>query len=240
MKVALLGYGKMGTAIHQELSQNANDEVVLKIEQENKEALTKENLQKADIAIEFSTPETAVKHIEACFEANVPIVVGTTGWLDQFEKVKKECEENGKTLFYASNFSIGVNIFFAVNQYLAKLMDGQMQYDTNIEEIHHTEKLDSPSGTAISLAEGILKNMQRLNEWENNPKDEKEGVLSVTSRRKPDVPGTHIIRYESEIDKITFSHEAKSRRGFVQGAIMAARFVKDKKGYYEMKDLLKF
>lgn len=240
MKVALLGYGKMGSAIHQQLSANEEDEVVLKIQKDNQSDLTKENLQKADVAIEFSTPQTAVKHIQACFEANVPVVVGTTGWLDQFEDIKKECSEKDQCLFYASNFSIGVNIFFQINKKLAQLMNGQDQYECAIEEIHHTEKLDSPSGTAITLGEEIIDHLDRKKEWENNPKDPSEDVLEIISRRKRDVPGTHIIRYESSIDKITISHEAKSRLGFVQGAIMAARYVKDRKGFYEMKDLLKF
>ncbi|MEX2588651.1 MAG: 4-hydroxy-tetrahydrodipicolinate reductase [Chitinophagales bacterium] len=242
MNIALLGYGKMGTAIEQLITEQGEDEVVLKIHKDNKDELTVENLQKADVAIEFSTPDTAVKHIEKCFEADIPVVVGTTGWLDDFERIKKYCLENDKTLFYASNFSIGVNIFFEVNRQLAKLMNGQEQYEPDIEEIHHTEKLDSPSGTAITLAEGILSNLKRKSKWENNPKEEKEDVLPVISRRQPDVPGTHIIHYESDIDYITISHEAKSRRGFVQGAVMAAKWVhnKQEKGYFEMKDLLKF
>lgn len=240
MKIALLGYGKMGKGIEKLLLDQNEDEVVLKIHKDNSEDLTTENLKKADVAIEFSTPSTAVKHIKACFEADVPVVVGTTGWLDEFDRIKEYCLANDKTLFYASNFSIGVNIFFEVNKYLARLMNGQAQYSPEIEEIHHAEKLDSPSGTAISLAMDLLANLDRKSKWVNNPNEAETDVLPIVSRREPDVPGTHIIKYESDIDFIEIQHEAKSRLGFIQGAVMAAKWVQEKKGFYQMKDLLKF
>lgn len=239
MKIALLGYGKMGKAIEAYILEQGKDEVVLKIEAANQDELTTENLQKADVAIEFSTPQTAVKHIEACFEAGLPVVVGSTGWLADFERIKSACKANGNTLFYASNFSVGVNIFFELNRQLAKLMNTQTQYTAEIEEIHHTEKLDSPSGTAITLAEGLISNMDRKSKWENNVSDNAE-VLPILSKREPEVPGTHTIRYDSEIDFISITHEAKSRKGFVQGAVLAAQWVYGKTGYFDMKDLLKF
>lgn len=239
MKIALLGYGKMGKGIEQLILEQGKDEVVLTISESNKDELTSENLQKADVAIEFSTPKTAVKHIEACFDAGIPVVVGTTGWLVEFDRIKTQCLSNGNTLFYASNFSVGVNIFFELNRQLAKLMETQTQYSPEIEEIHHTEKLDSPSGTAITLAQGLIENLKRKTSWENNPSD-KEAVLPIISKREPAVPGTHTIRYDSDIDFISITHEAKSRKGFIQGAVMAAQWVNGKTGYFEMKDLLKF
>jgi 4-hydroxy-tetrahydrodipicolinate reductase len=239
LKVALIGYGKMGKAIEGVIQKDyvGKMEVVHRIDETNIHLLQPESLSKADVAIEFTTPHTAVENIFHCFNANVPVVVGSTGWYDQLENVKKICKEKNQTLFYASNFSIGVNIFFEVNQYLARLMNKNNQYTTKLTEIHHTEKKDAPSGTGITLAEGILKEMPRYQKWVNH-ESQQAAELPVISLREPNVPGTHIIQYDSEIDFIKIEHTAHSRLGFAQGAVQAAEFVAGKKGIFGMKDLL--
>jgi 4-hydroxy-tetrahydrodipicolinate reductase len=216
MKIALLGYGKMGKEIEQ-IALALKHEVILKIDDSNLHELTLENLKKADVAIEFTTPKSAVANILKCFEANVPVVVGTTGWLDKLEEIKKICVEKNQAFFYASNFSIGVNLFFRLNVYLARLMKDHPEYFASMEEIHHIHKKDEPSGTGISLAEGILKEHVGL-----------EG----------EVPGTHMISYTSKVDEIKISHEAYSRKGFAEGAVHAAIWLVDKKGVFGMKDML--
>ena len=241
MKFALIGYGKMGKTIEQViLDQNPNDEIVLKITDSNLPDLTVENLKKADVAIEFTTPQSAVKNIYTCFEAGIPVVVGTTAWLHQLDEVKKQCSDKNSTLFFSPNFSVGVNIFWAVNQKLAQLMNTQSQYQVSMEEIHHTEKLDAPSGTAVKTAEIILEHLQRKKNWQlqedNHVKE--DNALLIVAKREPHVPGTHTVRYESDVDFIEIKHEAKSRKGFAEGAVLAARWLVGKKGVFDMKDLL--
>ena len=237
MKFALLGYGKMGKSI-ESIAVERGHEVVLKINADNLEDLTQENLSVADVAIEFSAPEHVLSNIGISLKVGTPIVVGTTGWYDQQEAVYKQVKEFNGTFLAASNFSVGVNIFFEINRRLAELMANQNIYTAAIEEIHHTEKLDSPSGTAITLADGIIQQMGSYSSWENNPNEKKE-VLEIVSFREPNIPGTHEITYDSDIDQISIKHEAKNRKGFALGAVLAAEFIQAKKGIFTMKDVLK-
>lgn len=246
MKIALIGYGKMGQTIDR-LAKAAGHEVVLKISSSNAAELTPENLRPADVAIEFSRPETAFENITLCLRSGVPVVVGTTGWLDRLEEAKNRCKINGGAFLYASNFSIGVNIFFAVSRYLAGLMEGRPQYDVRMEEIHHTQKLDHPSGTAITLAEGILNEISRKKFWTARLEGDDNGQngataeqLPILSKRIEHVPGTHIVTWASGIDTIEISHTAHSREGFAAGALAAAEWIIGKQGYFEMKDMLGF
>lgn len=238
MKIALVGYGKMGKTIER-LAQEKGHDIVLIIDKDNPQDFTPENLQKADVAIEFSQPESALENIKKCLEAGVPIIVGTTGWLEHLDEAKAICERTGSAMIQATNFSIGVNLFFALNRYLAKMMNGQPQYDIQIEEIHHTQKLDAPSGTAITLANGILQEVGRKNKWVNHDTDVKN-ELSIISKRIDPAPGTHEVTYRSEIDTIKISHEAHSREGFALGAIAAAEWIVGKRGFFTMQDVLGF
>ena len=238
MKIALIGYGKMGREI-EKIALQRKHEIVSIIDINNPEDFDSQQFLTADAAIEFSQPQSAVDNYKKCFERNIPVVAGTTGWLNRFDEIKKICESSNKTFFYASNFSIGVNIFFAVNRYLAKIMNNFPAYNVGMEEIHHIHKLDSPSGTAISLAEDILKNIDRKTKW----KEGTEGVssdLQIHSKREGEVPGIHEIFYESEVDVISIKHEAKNRKGLALGAVLAAEFIKGKKGFFTMKDMLDF
>lgn len=237
MKVALIGYGKMGKEIEQVLLEQNDAEVVLKISDHNLTELTTENLQKADVAIEFTQPDAAVDNIYKCFEAGVPVVVGTTAWLHRLNEVRDRCQEKNGSLFVSPNYSIGVNIFWEVNRKLAQLMNMQPQYDVSMEEIHHTEKKDAPSGTAVKTVEVVMQEMKRKTSWRLNTTDRQEQLL-IVAKREVNVPGTHIVTYDSTVDFIEIKHEAKSRRGFAEGAVMAARFMMGKKGFFEMKDLL--
>lgn len=248
MKIAILGYGKMGKII-EKIAIDRKHEIVLKIDVTNQDELTTENLQKADVAIEFSTPGTVLDHIEACFKAKVPVIVGTTGWYGHLQRLKDECEQGGATMLYASNFSVGVNVFFHVNKILAKLMNNYPYYDVQVEEIHHTQKLDSPSGTAITIAEGIVDGLENKKEWVNIlSTDGNEGVedtvkpdqLLIESFRIENVPGTHTVVYDSEVDSIEFKHTAHNRSGFALGAVLAAEWVQGKKGFYSAKDMFNF
>ena len=244
MKIALLGYGKMGKII-EKIATDRKHEIVLKIDYDNLHDLTAENLQKADVAIEFSTPSTVLSNIKLCLSAGVPIVVGTTGWYDEIPALKQECADGNKTMIYASNFSVGVNIFFHVNRILAKMMNNHPYYDVQVEEIHHTQKLDSPSGTAITIAEGIIENLDAKQKWVNALVDANGDVednfkadeLLIESHRIDSVPGTHTIIYDSEIDTIEFKHTAHNRNGFALGAVLAAEWIKDKKGFYSVADM---
>lgn len=236
MKIALIGYGKMGKEI-EKIALDRGHDIVLKIDIANPEDLTIRNLQQADVAIEFTIPSSAVANYQLCFEAGIPVVSGTTGWLDRLEEVTKTCQQLNGTFFYASNFSLGVNIFFALNKKLAALMANRPEYKVEMEEIHHTQKLDAPSGTAITLAEGILENIPSLTAWVNNPTGNSQ-ELGIISQRIGEVPGTHIINYDSEVDTIQISHRAKSRKGFAFGAVLAAEFSQGKKGVLNMNDLL--
>ncbi len=236
MKIALIGYGKMGKAI-EEIAMANGDEVVLKITIDNTEDFTVENLQKAGVAIEFSTPHSAVGNIKKCFDAGIPVVCGTTGWLKDLDAIKEYCAQKQGAFLYASNFSIGVNLFFALNKYLASLMNAHNEYDVSMEEVHHTQKKDAPSGTAITLAEQILENIKSKNNWVNNVTDN-SSELEITSKREGDVPGIHTIKYNSPNDYIEITHSAYNRKGFAAGAVQAAKFIIDKKGIFSMQDVL--
>jgi 4-hydroxy-tetrahydrodipicolinate reductase len=238
MKVAILGYGKMGKTIEPILIERGH-EIPLKVNANNLEDLTLENLRKCDVAIEFTQPESAIDNYRLCFEAGIPVVSGTTGWLAHLDMVKEEMKDANGTLFYAPNYSIGVNIFFKVNEFLAKLMNKQRSYDVALEEIHHTQKLDSPSGTGIRTADIIIEALDHKTKWAENVKSA-ENELLIKVKREDNVPGTHIVEYISDVDKISLGHTAFSRQGFALGAVLAAEFVLGKKGFYEMNDLLNF
>ncbi|MBP6456622.1 MAG: 4-hydroxy-tetrahydrodipicolinate reductase [Chitinophagaceae bacterium] len=236
MKIALIGYGKMGKAI-EEIALTKGHEIVLKINSSNLADFTKEHLKKADVAIEFSRPELAFENIKTCLEANISVVCGTTSWWEKLDDIKEITTENKGAFLYASNFSIGVNIFFEINKKLAQLMKEHLEYDVKMEEIHHTQKLDAPSGTAISLANDILAEVSRKEKWVNN-KTNNLSELEIISKREDPAPGTHSILYKSEIDEIEIKHTAHSRMGFAIGAVLAAEFLSTKSGIYTMKDVL--
>ena len=236
MKIALIGYGKMGKTI-EEIALQKGHEIVLKIDLENKDELTTENLQQADVAIEFTGPENAIANIYKCFDSNIPVVCGSTGWLQHWGAVEKYCIEKNGTFLYASNFSIGVNIFFEVNKRLAALMSKQPAYDVTIEEIHHTAKKDAPSGTAITLAEQVIIELPRKSSWINEPTTNDE-LLVIESKRIDPAPGTHTVKYSSGVDDIAIIHTAHNRKGFAGGAVLAAEFLAGKRGMFFMKDVL--
>jgi 4-hydroxy-tetrahydrodipicolinate reductase len=236
MKIALIGYGKMGKEI-EKIALGRGHEIVLKIEITNPEELTIANLQKADVAIEFTVPTSAAANYKMCFQAGIPVVSGTTGWLGQLPEVQQLCKTLNGTFFYASNFSLGVNIFFSLNRKLASLMTKRSEYKPEVTEIHHTQKLDSPSGTAITLAEGIMANIPEKKNWVNHLTGVND-ELGIISLREGDAPGTHIITYDSEVDYIEITHCAKSRKGFAFGAVLAAEYSFGKKGILSMNDML--
>lgn len=238
MKIALIGYGKMGHEI-EKIALERGHKIVSIIDMNNNQDFESEGFKSADVAIEFSTPASAINNYRRAFAANVPIVAGTTGWLEHMDEVKEACDKNGKTFFYASNYSLGVNIFFAVNKYLSKLMNPFTDYDVEMEETHHIHKLDAPSGTAITLAEGILANLNRKNRW-NLETEEKETDIAIHCIREGEVPGNHKVIYKSEYDSITIEHDAKTRKGFALGAVLAAEFTAGKKGFLGMNDLFNF
>lgn len=226
----------MGKEI-EKIALERGHEIALKIDKDNIADLNDENLSKVDAAIEFTTPDTAYANFQKCFLSKTPVVVGTTGWLDKLDEIKATCEQ-GQRFFYASNFSLGVNIFFSINEKLAALMNPHSEYQVEIEEIHHTQKLDSPSGTAISTADGILKGLDRKTKWEE-AETVGEDTIKIEAKRIENIPGTHIVTYDSEIDEVKLSHRAKNRKGFALGAVLAAEFVvKQEPGVYQMKDLL--
>jgi 4-hydroxy-tetrahydrodipicolinate reductase len=237
MNIALLGYGKMGHEI-EAIAKSKGHHIPLIIDINNQTDLNKENLEKVDVAIEFSTPQTAYNNILKCFEAHIPIVVGTTGWLDKFEEISNIVLSQKQGLFYASNYSIGVNIFFKINLELARLMNSQPDYDVNIVETHHITKLDAPSGTAISLANDIIKVIDRKKHWKLDQHEPE--TLNIHAVRRENVPGIHNVKYESEVDFIEIIHNAKSRKGFALGAVLAAEYMRCRKGIYGMNDLLNF
>ena len=230
MKIALLGYGKMGKAI-EKIAIERGHTIVLKVDKDDKNY----DLSKANVAIDISIPSAAVDNITNCFNAGVPIVSGTTGWLDHYDEIIALCKEKNGSFIYASNYSLGVNLFFELNQKLAKMMSPLEGYATTMEEIHHTEKLDAPSGTAITLAEGIIQNTDKkawkLDEGDND-------TIAITAKRIGKVPGTHTVTYTSEIDDIEIKHTAHNRQGFSLGAVVAAEWLKDKTGIFTMKDVL--
>jgi 4-hydroxy-tetrahydrodipicolinate reductase len=236
MKIALIGYGKMGKAI-EEIAMHKGHEIVLKISQVNLADFNKENLQKADIAIEFTGPHSASENVMKCIEWNVPVVCGSTGWLERYHEVVKSVEQHQGSFLYASNFSVGVNIFFEINKKLAQLMAHRPDYDVSIKEIHHTAKKDAPSGTAISLAEQVMQQIDRKKRWVNKATGNKADLFIFSERTDP-APGTHHVKYHSAIDDIEIIHTAHNRTGFAAGAVMAAEFIVGKKGVYSMKDVL--
>lgn len=245
MNIALLGYGKMGQIIERFATERGHD-IVLKIGIENIEDFTQENLEKADVAIDFSAPDAAVSNIYKCFEAGLPVVVGTTGWYGSLQQIKNDCLKGNNTLLYGSNFSVGVNLFFHLNKVLAKLMNNYPAYEVQVEEIHHTQKLDSPSGTAMTIAEDIIEAVDRKSEWVNEvigtsvPDAFKNEQLLIESHRIENVPGTHTVVYSSEVDEIEIKHTAHSRAGFALGAVIAAEWLENKQGFYSIADVFDF
>lgn len=233
MKIALLGYGKMGKAIEQ-IAISRGHEVTLKINKSSKDY----NIREADVAIDFSIPDAAVSNISHCLNNGVPVISGTTGWLNDYNDIAQLCKEQDGAFIYASNFSLGVNLFFEINNYLAKMMQSQTQYNTSIEEIHHTQKLDAPSGTAITLAEGIIENAIASDWHLENDNIKNPDSISIEAKRIENVPGTHIIKYDSDIDSIHISHTAHNRQGFALGAVVAAEWIIGKTGIFTMKDVL--
>ncbi len=236
MKIALIGYGKMGKAI-EAIALSKGHEIVLKIDIQNNHEFTQQELKLADVAIEFTGPHSAFDNVKKCMDWGIPVVSGSTGWLDKWDEIKKLCDSNNGTLIYSSNYSIGVNLFFELNKQLAKLMDPYHDYDVTMTEIHHTEKKDAPSGTAISLAEQILSNMGRKNKWVNAASSSVSDLVIQSERIDP-APGTHSVRYSSPIDDIEIIHTAHTRIGFASGAVLAAEFAYQKKGTFTMKDVL--
>ncbi|WP_268036621.1 4-hydroxy-tetrahydrodipicolinate reductase [Algoriphagus sp. PAP.12] len=240
MNILLLGYGKMGHLIGQ-IAESRGHSLAGKINIDNRSELDQLDASQIDAAIEFSQPEAAVENIKWCLENGIPILSGTTGWLEKKPELDVLTAEKNGAFFYASNYSIGVNIFFKVNEFLAKLMNETTGYTASIEEIHHTAKKDAPSGTAITLAEGIIDNKADFKDWYlTGEMDGSEQSLPITSKRIDPAPGTHIIRYQSEIDDIEISHTAHSRQGFALGAVLVAEWIQGKKGVLSMNDFLSF
>ncbi len=236
MKIALLGYGKMGMEI-EKIALRRHHVITLTIDSPEQWIEKGKFLNQADVAIDFSTPKVVVENIYRCFDAGIPVVVGTTGWYEYLDVIKRDCLSGNKTFFYATNFSIGVNLFFDLNRHLAKLMSKYPEYEISIQETHHIHKQDAPSATAIVLANDIIHNMERKEKWvQDIPVS--PGEIEIKSRRTDNVPGTHIIRYECGNDLIEISHTAKNRIGFAEGAIRAAEWIQGQKGYFEMKDLI--
>lgn len=234
MKIALLGYGKMGKEVEAIALQRRHD-IVIKIDSKNAGSFNA-NFEGADIAIDFSLPDTAISNINKCFYAHVPIVVGTTGWYNFFSEVEAECIKQDGTMFYATNYSLGVNLFMRVNSYLASLMNTHDNYNVSIEEIHHIHKLDKPSGTAITLANDIIGRIDRKKKWSIT--EDNSETLFIKDVRQGEVPGTHMIKYNSAVDEIEIKHTAHNRKGFAFGALLAAEFIYGKKGIFTMQDLI--
>jgi len=237
LNIALIGYGKMGKEI-EKIALERGHFVSLKIDENNSSDLNSENLKNVDVCIEFTNPKSVIQNIKTCFKNNVPIVSGTTGWINELQNIIDLCKNTNKTFFYASNYSIGVNIFFEINKKLANLMNFQNEYEIEITEIHHTQKLDSPSGTAITIANQIIENIDRKSAWKESQKVD-SNEIKTTALRQENVTGTHIINYISEIDEIEIKHVANNRKGFAIGAVLAAEFIAGKNGYFTMSDMLK-
>ncbi|MCO5259282.1 MAG: 4-hydroxy-tetrahydrodipicolinate reductase [Crocinitomicaceae bacterium] len=238
MNIALVGYGKMGKAI-EEIAVQRGHTIVAKINRDT--PLDTLLIQKIDVAIEFTRPDVVVNNLLFCLKHHLPVVVGTTAWYDDFNKVVEQVKQENGALLYASNFSIGVNIFFEINRKLAQLMNPYTDYKAAVEEIHHLQKLDAPSGTAVTIANTIIENNDQLSTWklgEETHPTVTNNELGITSYRKPDVPGTHIVTYQSDIDTIEIKHEAHNRKGFALGAVMAAEYLFGKKGIFTMSDVL--
>lgn len=236
MRIALIGYGKMGRAI-EEVALQRGHEIVIKIDQSNLHEFTKENFAIAEAAIEFTSPHSALENVKKCLDFGVPVVCGSTGWTDRLEEMKKICADKNGSFIYSSNYSVGVNIFFEINKKLAALMAPHKEYEVILEETHHTQKKDAPSGTAITLAEQILEQVKRKKQWVNELSDHPED-LEIISQRVDPAPGTHSVKYSSAIDTIEIIHTAHNRKGFASGAVLAAEFAKDNKGFFTMKEVL--
>lgn len=236
MKIALVGYGKMGKAI-EAIAQQRGHSTGLVIDLENKDKFTADNLHSCDVAIEFTGPESAFENISTCLDAGIPVVSGSTGWLAQWNAIAEKCRERDGSLLYASNFSVGVNIFFEVNKRLAALMKDREEYEVILEEIHHTQKKDAPSGTAITLAEQVLAEVPRKKEWINDTSAD-PSKLVILSKREDPAPGTHSVKYSSSVDDIEIIHTAHSRQGFALGAVLAAEYIHNKKGIFNMRQVL--
>ncbi len=237
MKIALIGYGKMGRIIEQ-IALERGHKITCIIDMHNIGDFESKEFKKADVAIEFTTPNSALSNILRAFAVKLPVVCGTTGWTQHLPALKQEIEAKGHALFWSSNYSIGVSIFREVNKYLAKLMNQFSYYNVKMTEVHHTQKLDAPSGTAITLAEEIIENLDRKKQWSKTSEDDPSDI-AIKSIRRDEVPGTHTVAYESEIDSISIEHKANNRHGFALGAVMAAEFLAGKKGFYSMQDMLK-
>ncbi len=234
MRIALVGYGKMGKAI-EKIALKRGHEVSLKITIDNTSDIGLIHASNTDIAIEFSTPDSALENVITCLKNNIPTISGSTGWNQNLLEVKNICKDLNGTFLHSSNFSLGVNIFFKINEILAGIMDRHTAYNVSIDETHHIQKKDQPSGTAISLAEGILEKIKRVNKWSE---DEQNESIPITSIRENEVPGRHKVTYENEIDRITIEHDAKSRSGFALGAVLVAEWIQDKKGFLSINDFL--
>ncbi|MDR2472475.1 MAG: 4-hydroxy-tetrahydrodipicolinate reductase [Tannerella sp.] len=240
MKIALIGYGKMGRAI-ETIALKRGHTITATIDLDNTEMFDSDAFRSANVAIEFTTPQTAYDNCLKCCEANIPVVCGTTGWTDNtLRDMRQRCEQNDRTFFHSSNFSLGVKNFFALNKYLAKIMNSYPDYNVGMTEIHHIHKLDAPSGTAITLAEGIIEDVERLKGWSSDNTTGEQHLLHINAIRQGEVPGIHEICYQSDIDSITVKHDAKNRTGFALGAVVAAEFAANHKGFLTMNDMLKF
>jgi 4-hydroxy-tetrahydrodipicolinate reductase len=239
MKITIIGYGKMGKEV-EAIATERGHEIVARISSSNSIDLNEEILKRSDIAIEFTKPSSAVANIELCLENGTPVITGTTGWLNDLDTVAAKCDKLNGALLYASNFSIGVNILFEMNRQLARIMDHQTSYKASLEETHHIHKKDEPSGTAITLAEDMIKGIRRLNGWQlTGDVQTPEGLIPIQSFRRGEIIGTHSVTYENEIDIIQLSHFAKNRKGFALGAVMAAEWLSDKTGIYTMSDMMR-
>lgn len=238
MKAAIIGYGKMGREIEKVLIERGH-EVTLKIDIDNSSDLNEQNLKDIDVAIEFTSPATAYANVRKCLECGTAVVCGSTGWNDGVQELKKYCRANGGAFFYSSNYSVGMNVMFKLNKILAAIMNSQPEYNVSMEETHHIHKLDSPSGTAVTLAEGIMESVERKTSWVNQATD-KADEIGIISYREGEVPGIHTVIYDSEADTLELKHSAKSRRGLVLGAVLAAEFLQGKQGVFSMDDMLKF
>jgi len=239
MNIALIGYGKMGKAI-EEIAISRGHSVVVKFNSQN--PLESSQLRTTDVAIEFSQPDLALKHIKLCADGQIPIVVGTTAWEEHLQEIINHIDKREASLIYSSNFSIGVNLFFEMNKHLARLMNDKTDYVASIKEIHHIQKIDAPSGTAVTLAKDLISNHPTYSSWKLTGQSEnmEKSDLPISAIREENVPGTHLISYTSEIDTLTIEHQAHNRKGFALGAVLAAEFIHKKQGVYTMSDILKF
>ena len=237
MRILLIGYGKMGKTI-EKIALNRGHEIVGKIDLTNNAELTNFNYSNCDVAIEFTQPETALANIKYCVNHRLPVVCGTTGWLEHKVDVEELCREKKSAFFYASNYSIGVNLFFSINETIARMMNNHHEYKVSMQEIHHIQKLDAPSGTAITLAEGVFHGFPKIKKWTLEEEKASESTIHIDAVREGEYPGTHSVFYKSEVDTIEIKHTAHSRQGFALGAVIAAEFLQGRKGVYNMRDLM--